>query len=185
MLAIARREFLIAVAGTLVVRKARAANPGPSVILLIRHGEDTGIAPHDFNLGQRGFQRAQALPKLFASRLPKPRVIIATHATKGSNRPVETVEPLARALDIPIDNRYSDDDYKILAHDLLTDPRYAGKVVLVCWHHGKIPRLAKALGVKGAPLWPEDQFDHVWVIEPEGGSARFEDVHQKLLDGDR
>lgn len=185
MRAIARREFLIAIAGTLVVKTARAASTGPSVILLIRHGEDTGIAPHDFNLAQRGFQRAQALPKLFGSRLPKPQVIIATRASKGSNRPVETVEPLARALDVPIDNKYRDDDYKILAHDLLTDPRYSGKVVLVCWHHAKIPRLAKALGVKGAPLWPEDQFDHVWVIEPTGGPARFEDVHQKLLDGDR
>ena len=98
---------------------------------------------------------------------------------------METVEPLARALDVPIDNRYAEADYKLLARDLLSDPRYAGKVVLVCWHHGKIPRLAKALGVKDAPLWPEDQFDHVWVIEPEGGAARFEDVHQKLLDGDR
>ena len=179
-----RREFLVAIAGVFAAKSARAAS-GPSVILLIRHGEDIGVAPHDFHLAPRGHQRAEALPKLFGSRLPKPQVIIATRATKGSNRPVETVEPLARALDVPIDNRYAESDYKLLARDLLSDPRYAGKVVLVCWHHGKIPRLAKALGVKGAPLWPEDQFDHVWVIEPEGGTARFEDVHQKLLDGDR
>ena len=33
-----------------------------------------------------------------------------------------------------------------LAAELLTNPRYASKTVLVCWHHGKIPRLAKALG---------------------------------------
>src|SRR5215831_8258177 len=182
---IERREFLIALAGAFAAKSALAASAGPSVVLLIRHGEDTGIAPHDFHLSPRGRQRAEALPKLFGTRLPKPQVIIATRATKGSNRPVETVEPLARALDVPIDNRYTESDYKLLASDLMSDPRYAGKVVLVCWHHGKIPRLAKALGVKDAPLWPEDQFDHVWVIEPEGGAARFEDVHQKLLDGDR
>jgi broad specificity phosphatase PhoE len=182
---IARREFLFAITGTIVATGAFAANSGPSVVMVIRHGEDTGIAPHDFHLSPRGRQRAEALPKLFGSRLPKPQVIIATRATKGSNRPVETVEPLARALDVPIDNRYAESDYKLLARDLMTDPRYAGKVVLVCWHHGKLPRLAKALGVKNVPLWPEDQFDRVWVIEPNGGSVRFDDVHQKLLDGDR
>ena len=185
MCVIARREFLFAIAGTLVVDGAFGASAGPSVIMVIRHGEDAGIAPHDPHLSPRGRQRAEALPKLLGSRLPKPQVIVATHATKGSNRPVETVEPLARALDVPIDNRYRDDDYKILAHDLLTDARYAGKAVLVCWHHGKIPKLAKALGVKDVPSWPEDHFDHVWVIESNGGAARFEDVHQKLLDGDR
>jgi phosphohistidine phosphatase SixA len=182
---IARREFLYTIAGTLLARGAFAATSGPSVVMVIRHGEDTGIAPHDFHLSPRGRQRAEALPKLFESRLPKPQVIFATRATKGSNRPVETVEPLARALDVPIDHQYRDDDAKALARDLLSDPRYAGKVVLVCWHHGKIPTLAKALGVKSVPLWPDEQFDHVWVIEPTGDRARFEDVHQKLLDGDR
>jgi phosphohistidine phosphatase SixA len=185
MRAIDRREFLVAITGTFVANAAFGANAGPSVIMVIRHGEDAGIAPRDFHLSPRGRQRAEALPKLFEGRLPKPQVIVAARATKGSNRPVETVEPLARALDVPIDNRYKDDDFKMLARDLFSDSRYAGKVVLVCWHHGKIPKLAKALGVKSAPVWPDEQFDHVWVIEPNGDSARFEDVHQKLLDGDR
>ncbi len=151
--------------------------------MLMRHGEDIG--QRDFNLNPRGYQRAAALPKLFGARLPKPDVIIATRASKGSNRPIETVEPLARALDLPIDNRFRDDDFRILAHDLLNDDRYAGKTVLVCWHHGKVPKLARALGVKNAPEWPDDQFDHVWVLDRKGGSTHFEDVNEKLLDGDR
>jgi len=175
---VARREFLAALAGVFVLKGG-----GPSVILLMRHGEDAG--QRDFNLNPRGYQRAAALPKLFGSRLPKPQVIIATRASKGSNRPIETVEPLAKALNLPIDNRFRDDDFAALAHDLLTDERYEGKTILVCWHHGSIPKLAKALGVKGAPKWPDRQFDHVWVIEPKRKSTRFEDVPQKLLDGDR
>jgi hypothetical protein len=178
-----RREFLISLAAVLVAEGAAIAKSGPSVILIIRHGEDIG--QRDFHLSARGQQRAAALPKLFGSRLPKPQFIIATRATKGSDRPVETVEPLARQLNIPVDNRFKDDDFRILAQDLLSDERYDGKVVLVCWHHGKIPKLAKALGVKNPPLWPDGQFDHVWIIEPRKGSPRFEDVSQKLLDGDR
>ena len=183
MCAVTRREFLVALAGTLAVPRALAARSGPSIIMLIRHAEDVG--QRDFNLSPRGFQRAAALPKLFGSRLPKPDVIIATRASKGSNRPIETVEPLARALDLPIDNRFRDDDFRILARYLMTDERYNGKVVLVCWHHGKMEKLARALGVKDAPVWPDDQFDHVWVIRPDGRSKQLEDVHQKLLDGDR
>ncbi len=183
MAAVTRRDFFVAIAGTCVASVAYGARSGPSVIMLIRHGEDIG--ERDFNLSSRGYQRANALPKLFGSRLPKPDVIIATRASKASNRPIETVEPLAHALGLPIDNRFRDDDFRILARDLLTDERYDGKAVLVCWHHGKLPKLARALGAKRVPAWPDDQFDHVWMIDRKGGSTRFEDVHQKLLDGDR
>ncbi|HUK37053.1 MAG TPA: histidine phosphatase family protein [Vicinamibacterales bacterium] len=183
---VGRREFIV-VAGSVLTRAAALAAgtgaSGPSVIMLMRHAEDVG--ENDFNLSPRGYERAKALPKLFASRLPKPDVIIATRASKSSNRPMETVEPLARELGMSIDNRFRDDDFEILAHDLLTDQRYAGKVVLVCWHHGKMRKLAKALGVGGAPDWPVTQFDHVWVIETKGGRAELKDVHEKLLDGDR
>ncbi len=177
-----RRRFLIAIAGVCAASTRLTAKSGPSVVLLIRHGEDIGQL--DFNLSPRGRQRAAALPKLFDSRLPKPQVIVATRASKSSDRPIETVEPLARALGLPIDNRFRDDDYRALAKTLLSDDRYDGKVVLVCWHHGKMRKLAEALGVDDPPVWPEDQFDHVWVIRHPGRSAHFEDVHQKLLDGD-
>lgn len=182
MHAINRRTFLVSLAGAFVAHRAAAAS-GPRVIMLIRHGEDIG--QRDFHLSPRGYQRAAALSKLFGSRLPKPQVIIASRATKGSNRPVETVEPLAKALNLSIDTRFRDDDYRALADRLLSDERYDGKVVLVCWHHGSLPKLAKALGVSDAPKWPDGQFDHVWVIEPKNRKARFEDVHQALLDGDR
>ncbi len=152
--------------------------------MLMRHGEDIG--ENSYHLSPEGMKRAQALPRLFGGRLPKPDVIIATHATKGSNRPIETVEPLARALHLEIDNRFRDDDWAVLARNLLTDSRYAGRVVLVCWHHAKMDNLARALGVKNAPKWPDGQFDHVWVIDfKKNGRARMDDVHQQLLQGDR
>jgi broad specificity phosphatase PhoE len=177
-----RRAFLVSIAGTLVA-SAAAAKSEPSVIMLMRHGEDGG--QRDFHLNPRGYQRAAALPKLFGPRLPKPQVIIASRASKGSNRPVETVEPLAKALGLPIDTRFRDDDFRALAERLLSDERYDGQVVLVCWHHGSLPKLARALGVNDPPKWPDDQFDRVWVIEPKKRTARFETVSQKLLDGDR
>ena len=163
-----------------------AKSSGPAVVMLMRHGEDLGETKASFKLNTQGMKRAEALPRLFGARLPKPDVIIATRATKGSNRPVETVEPLARALSLQIDTRFRDDDYAVLAGALLTDARYEGKTILVCWHHGKMDNLARALGVKHAPKWPEAQFDHVWVIDfKKSGHASLEDVPQRLLDGDR
>jgi hypothetical protein len=180
-----RREFLTTLIGAVVAGEGCAAitaASGPSVTMLIRHGEDVG--QRDFHLSPKGVQRAAALPKLFGPKLPKPDVIIAAHASKESNRPFETVEPLARELRLPIDTRFRDDDFRLLAHELLNDPYYDGKVVLVCWHHTKIPKLARALGVMRAPAWPDNQFDHVWVIERTDRRSRLKDVHQKLLDGD-
>ena len=151
--------------------------------MLMRHGED--IAQRGPHLSPDGVKRADALPRLFGPRLPKPDVIIATHATKGSNRPIETVEPLARALHLRIDNRFREDDVATLARNLLSDERFEGKVVLVCWHHGSLPKLARALGVTDAPKWPDSQFDHVWMIDFKKKAARLDDVHEKLMDGDR
>ena len=180
-----RRSFLAVVGGTVAwhILDAQAQSRGPVTIMLMRHSEDIGET--DVHLSPQGYQRAEALPQLFSSRLPTPQVIIATRASKGSNRPVETVEPLSRHLHLRIDRRFRDDDYQALAHALLTDERYTGKVVLVCWHHGKIPNLAKALCVQGAPRWPDAQFDRVWVIDPRRTPPAFADVHQLLLDGDR
>ena len=152
--------------------------------MLMRHGEDMG--EDSYELSPQGKKRAEALPRLFGPRLPKPDIIIATRASKHSDRPMETVEPLAAALHLAIDNRFRDDDYQLLARALMTDSRYDGKTVLVCWHHGKIDNLAKALGVKHAPHWPDAQFDHVWMIDfKKSGKASFEDVHQQLLPGDK
>lgn len=185
MKTINRRTFLSVAGAALASSVVRldADSSGPSTIMLIRHGEDLG--EQSFHLNPKGMKRAQALPRLFESRLPKPQVIVATHASKMSNRPIETVEPLARALHLEIDNRFKDDDYAILARDLLSDARFSGKVVLVCWHHGKLPKLAKALGAKDATKWPDNVFDRVWVIDyKKSGHARLEDIGQKLLDGD-
>src|SRR5436309_1276444 len=126
---IARRSFLSLVGGVIAshVTGLFAKSSGPALVMLMRHGEDIGQKGP--NLSPDGVKRANSLPRLFGARLPKPDVIIATHATKGSNRPVETVEPLARALHLNVDNRFREDDVAALARNLLTDERFDGKTV--------------------------------------------------------
>ena len=154
--------------------------------MIIRHAEkpdDPG--EKDPNLSKRGFERAEALAKVIPEHFPHPDFLIATKRSKGSNRPAETITPLSKALHEEIEANEKDDDFAKVAHDVLTNPKYAGKVVLIAWHHGKIPELAKALGAKDAPdKWKGEVFDRVWEITSADGSATFKDLPQNALPGD-
>jgi phosphohistidine phosphatase SixA len=161
---------------------------GPRVVLIIRHGEkpdQTTGGEKDINLSKRGFERADALAKVIPAHFPKPDFLIATKQSKGSNRPVETITPLAKALHETIDSTCKDKDFEQVAHAVLTDPKYAGKVVLIAWHHGRIPTLAKALGAKNVPdKWDSEVFDRVWEITYKNGAATWKDVPESALPGD-
>ncbi|HZY86891.1 MAG TPA: hypothetical protein VFE78_18805 [Gemmataceae bacterium] len=117
-------------------------------------------------------------------RFRAPDFLFAAKASANSNRPVETITPLAVALQLEMNAKHSDDDYPKVASDILTNAKYARKVVLVCWHHGNIPRLAEALGAQGPLLWPGGVFDRVWQITYADGSASFQNLPQMLLFND-
>lgn len=173
---------LAATAGHVLASNDNAA--GPHVILIIRHAEKTG-SKTDSDLSKRGYQRADALAKAIPAHFPKPDYLIATKRSKNSNRPVETITPLGKALHEPVEAKYKDKQYEQLAHELLSDPKYAGKTVLIAWHHGNIPELAHALGAKDAPAkWGDDVFDRVWQLTYEKGTATWKDLPENALPGD-
>ena len=160
----------------------------PATILLIRHGEkpDAGI-----HLSPVGVERAKAIPQLFGGNtappphnLPKPDFLFATKAGKNSDREVDTLLPLSEAMKMPISHEVADKEFATLATELLSG-KYAGKIVLVCWHHGSIPEFARALGVTPPyEKWPDTQFDRVWRIDYAGGKATLTDLPEGLLPGD-
>lgn len=164
-----------------------AGSLDPATVLIVRHGEK--LTDGRIDLSTTGFERARLLPNLFTSGgkrtdLPVPQFLFAAHQSKHSNRPVETITPLAAALHLPIDDRFSDDDYAGLAAELLSG-RYAGKVVMVAWHHGKIPELARSLGaVPPYSPWPDEKFDRIWRIDYVNGKAVLRDLPQQVLPGD-
>ena len=167
------------------------------------------------NLSIRGSSRAAAIPSLFDSatpawectwstdgqkvsgsytqttsspvqpRFPLPDFIFATKPSGSSNRPVETITPLSVVLGLSIDANHSDEHYHHVAKDILTKDKYAGKIVLICWHHGNIPALATALGAQNVPPWDGTVFDRVWSIPFDKGVAgSVQNDPQQLLYGD-
>jgi broad specificity phosphatase PhoE len=153
----------------------------PRRIFIIRHAEkpEAGDDPH---LSEKGQRRAAAL-----SRYPLPELahIFAAKTSAESARPVETVTPLAAASGLGIKAEIKNKEFPQLVDDVLSG-RFAGKDLLICWHHEEIPHLTRSLGVNltRSYKWP-DVYDRIWVVTYlKDGTPTFEDRPQRLLPGD-
>lgn len=125
-------------------------------ILLMRHAEKTGD-PIDPHLSQDGYARADKLADYIPATFGQPQFIFASSISKGSVRSIETMKPLSQKIGVSIDATYAAQDYGALASQLLSDPRYTGALIVICWHHANIPSLAQALGSKpGSYPYPWD-----------------------------
>ena len=169
--------------------------PKSATLLLIRHAEKSGD-PADSLLTAAGQARAQAYVAYFrnlmrsASPVPAPSFLIAAADSKNSVRSRLTLAPLSQSLGLPIDAAVADRDYPELARRLLGDARYNHVTSLVCWHHGQILALARALGAAAETLpgqWPDDVFG--WLLQLDyDGDGRLIDVdarNQQLMFADR
>jgi hypothetical protein len=176
----------------------------PKTVLMIRHAEKTGDKD-DIHLSEQGKQRAEVLHQLFESSkdrpnpFPKPDFIFAAAHHKDSQRPLETVTPLATTLKLPINNMFDsklsppDADKKSaklnmfnLRDEIFGDSKYFGKTILICWRHSTLPELAKTFKATKVPeKWDDNVFDRVWLISyDDQGAAKFEDLPQRLIKGD-
>jgi hypothetical protein len=171
----------------------------PAQVILIRHGEK----PEEGNgLNEAGFRRAEALVKFFETGpavthygTPVAIYAMAQKNSDGSVRAIQTVTPLADALEININESYTRDQVDALVKNIMENPDYKGRMVLVCWEHKVIISIAAALAAYGAsdqavqnslPLhWPGDAFDRVWILDfTRNKVTAFQDLPQQLMPGD-
>ena len=141
--------------------------PKNSVVLIIRHAED---ADSGHGISPRGQEQAEAYKNYFLnlnvdSKRLEPTVILAANDSKKSHRPRLTVEPFAKAANLKIDTRFGNNQSAELAADLRANDQ--GKVILICWRHGNIPALLRALGATPKQFlpngkWPSSTYN--WVI---------------------
>ena len=163
----------------------------PAEVILLRHAEKPSDES-DVHLSETGKKRARALVQFFtnASALmtngPPAALFAARPVSRShSQRPQETLKPLAEHLKLPILTPHTATEFAGLAKKILKDPAYQGKTVIVCWVHDFLPQLAEALGVKPRPgPWKGSVFDRVWVISYRDHQALLATLPQKLLPGD-
>jgi phosphohistidine phosphatase SixA len=147
---------------------------GPKRIILMRHADKTDD-PEDEDLSDAGMARARNLATYIPQTFGKPDFIIATAHSKHSNRPKETVQPLADALGMKIEHDFENDDFADLVDEIFNDPDYKGKTLVICWHHGKLPAIAALLGAPAGSYpdpWPEDAYNLILDLQydPNSGS---------------
>ncbi|MFI5780632.1 histidine phosphatase family protein [Nocardia sp. NPDC051570] len=179
----------------------------PDTVMIVRHAEKpTGSgSPHGItedgekdkeSLTVRGWTRAGALVELFAPRaadgtpaplrpgLSRPATIFASNpGGDGSKRPQQTVTPLAQALSLSVDTRFT----KGGEADLVAALPGAQGPVLIAWQHESIGAILDHLGaIDPAPpnSWPGARFDMVYVLTRQGDGWRFTQIPQLLLAGD-
>lgn len=162
----------------------------PAQVIIIRHAEKPLSGQ---SLSQKGKERAAALVPFFLNAhdmvvFGAPTAIYAAAAIKetDSKRTAETVQGLADALKITVNNRFEVDDYKAMVSEIKSTPSYTGKTVLICWEHQVIPEIARSFGVLQTPArWPGEVFDRTWVISFQiKGKPVFQNLPQRLMFGD-
>jgi hypothetical protein len=143
----------------------------PATILLMRHAEKPG-APDDPHLSQEGRRRAEKLARYIPEEFGRPDFLFAASGKPSSRRPKETLEPLAAATGLPIDDHASDKHSEAFAGTLLSDPQYDGASIVVSWRHDALPTLAYALGAKPGEVpnpWPDDLYGLILRFDYEEG----------------
>jgi hypothetical protein len=170
-----------------------AAGLKDAVVLVIRHAEKSESGN---DLSPEGVERAKAYVQYFETlqvdgRPLKLDGLFAARDSKHSNRPRLTLEPLSRALSVPLDCNFKDKAPETLARELESKPH--GTNILICWHHEKIPDLLRDLGADPGVLlpggeWPgsvygwliELRYDHQGRLEP----AECKRINEALRPGD-
>lgn len=152
----------------------------PREIILIRHADKLDQAQPGPFLSELGQARADMFKRYYMDKVnkglfPIPNYIITTKPTYASNREQFTVAPLVSELisqnlikqSSLLLNTYSHGDgLPELAKDLLKSSTFNNQVILICWHHGEIPKLLDKLGA--VPLQPklaDDEYDTVYDIK--------------------
>ncbi len=141
----------------------------PSEIILIRHGEKPDDDHPDLSL--RGRERAAALapyflgaPELLDYKTPVAIFAQAQKKATSSIRAMQTVQPLADALKITVDQTHNRDEFRPMVAAILADGKLQGHSVLICWEHKVLVDIARQFGVDNPPQWHGSDYDHTWII---------------------
>ena len=145
----------------------------PGKILLMRHAEKPGD-PTNPCLTEAGRHRADRLAMFIPAMFGKPDFVFAAAVNKHSFRAYLTMRPLCDAIAIGLDTSFESDGYRALANKLFADPFVAGKLVVVCWTHKELPKLANALKARQGDYpepWDASVFNLILELDYRGEVA--------------
>jgi len=131
-----------------------------TTIIFVRHAEQTSHEETDPSLNDAGKQRVAELTR----QLVDADVVAGVDAIYSTpfKRSLETVQPIADALDLPI-NSYDAADTETVLETILKN--HKGKIILVVGHSNTVPVLIANLGAsKNVPPIAQSEFDNIYII---------------------
>ncbi len=131
-----------------------------TTIIFVRHAEKSITPPDDPGLSEAGKRRVAELTR----QLKDADVVAGIDAIYSTpfRRTQETAQPIADALDLPI-NTYDPSDTEAVLETILKN--HKGKIILVVGHSNTVPVLIANLGAsKKVPPIQEDEYDNIYFI---------------------
>jgi len=131
-----------------------------TTMIFVRHAERAGPSADDPGLTPAGQRRAAEL----ARQLVDADVVAGIDAVYSTpyRRTRETAQPVADALDLPI-NIYDPSDNEAVLETILKN--HKGKIILVVGHSNTLPTLIADLGAsKNVPPIAEMEYDNIYII---------------------
>lgn len=165
----------------------------PKAVILIRHAEDPADESTNPHLSAEGYDRANNLYRLFDEHVDliatgKPDFLFAAAPQKasGSLRSIETLEPLAKRLNLNLNTDYTKDETSDLVYELFNNDIYNNKVIMISWQHKNMPKIVKHMGFTIKLEYPKNRYDRLWIMKfTKGKPTNFKDISQYLMRGDK
>ncbi|MFI5311287.1 MAG: histidine phosphatase family protein [Gemmatimonadales bacterium] len=151
----------------LVLASRAAAQPAPTVVIVVRHAEKAAAPANDPPLTAAGAARAKALAAVLADA--NVQAIISTPLV----RTLETARPTAEAhalavQTVPVGGPVADHARAVAA----AVRKHPGTTVLVVGHSNTVAAIIAALGGPKMPDLCDSQYSNLFTLVLDGASAR-------------
>lgn len=131
-----------------------------TTVIFVRHAEKLQVKGSDPELSEAGRQRAAEL----ARQLVDADVVAGIDAIYSTpyRRTEETAQPLAIALNVPI-NSYDAANTETIIDEIVKE--HKGKIVLVVGHRNTVPAMIGNMGAsKKVPDIDENEYDNIYIV---------------------
>ena len=131
-----------------------------TTIIFVRHAEKEAVPEDDPELSEAGRRRVAVLTR----QMLDADVVAGVDAIYSTpyKRTLQTVQPLAERLGLPI-HRYDPSDNEAVLERILKN--HKGKIILVVGHSNTIPGMIADLGAsKKVPPIDDEEYDNLYLI---------------------
>ncbi|MBT8091149.1 MAG: histidine phosphatase family protein [Gammaproteobacteria bacterium] len=133
-----------------------------TTVIFVRHAERATQPVEDPGLSEAGRQRAAELARQLVDADVVPGVGVDAIYSTSYRRSIETANPVADALNLPV-LMYDVSDTEAITEAIVKE--YKGKIILVVGHSNTVPEMIANMGAsKNVPEISQDEYDNIYLV---------------------